>query len=191
MKHFYAARVPIAGVHLYLTLTVGHWMEQVILVDALDNVVGTMEKMEAHREGVLHRAFSVMAFNTKGEVLLQKRASSKYHSGGLWTNTCCSHPAPGEPIDQAVKRRLQYEMGIDVDPSFAFKFTYRAELDHGLTEHELDHVFTATFDGVPQVNPHEVEDWKYMGLADLREDLARAPERYTAWFKYIVERMKA
>src|SRR6188768_3717703 len=165
-------------------------MEQVILVDEFDNEVGIMEKMEAHRMGALHRAFSVVVFNSKGELLLQKRAVGKYHSGGLWTNTCCSHPSPSESIDIAVQRRLLYEMGIDVHPSFAFKFTYRAALDHGLTEHELDHVFTATFDGAPQVNPNEVEDWEYVDLATLRADLARSPERYTAWFGYILERLE-
>ena len=164
-------------------------MEQVILVDAADNAIGTMEKIEAHRQGVLHRAFSVVIFNSKGELLLQKRALTKYHSGGLWTNTCCSHPNPSEPIEQAARRRLQYEMGVDVVPSFAFKFTYRAALDHGLTEHELDHVFTATFDGQPHVNPAEVADWKYMDLNALRADMAESPAHYTAWFKYIVDRI--
>lgn len=174
---------------LYLTFLVANLMEQVILVDASDNAIGTMEKMEAHRTGLLHRAFSVLVFNSKGELLLQKRAVSKYHSGGLWTNTCCSHPAPSEPIHRAAQRRLLFEMGIDVEPKFAFKFTYRAELDHGLTEHELDHVFTATFDSVPIINPHEVEDWKYVELSALRADMTRAPERYTAWLKYIVDQL--
>ena len=164
-------------------------MEQVILVDEFDNAVGTMEKMEAHRKGVLHRAFSVLVFNSKGELLLQKRAATKYHSGGLWTNTCCSHPSPAEPIDDAVHRRLQYEMGIDVRSAFAFKFTYRAALDHGLVEHELDHVFTATFDGEPNVNPEEVDDWKYEALEKVRAELKSAPTRYTAWLKYILERV--
>jgi isopentenyl-diphosphate delta-isomerase len=164
-------------------------MEQVILVDEFDNAVGTMEKMEAHRMGVLHRAFSVLVFNSKGELLLQKRAATKYHSGGLWTNTCCSHPSPAEPIDDAVQRRLLYEMGIDVRSTFAFKFTYRAALDHGLIEHELDHVFTATFDGEPNVNPEEVEDWKYVALEKVQADLKSAPARYTAWLKYILERV--
>jgi isopentenyl-diphosphate delta-isomerase len=164
-------------------------MEQVILVDSYDNAIGTMEKMEAHRQGVLHRAFSVVVFNSKGELLLQKRALTKYHSGGLWTNTCCSHPTTSEPIEQTARRRLQYEMGIDVAPAFAFKFTYHASLDHGLTEHELDHVFTATFDGSPHVNPAEVSDWKYVDLQNLRTDMTRVPEHYTAWFKYIVDRL--
>lgn len=164
-------------------------MDEVILVDEFDNSIGTMEKMEAHRRGMLHRAFSIVVFNSKGELLLQKRALTKYHSGGLWTNTCCSHPTPAEPIMTSVQRRLRYEMGVDALPSFAFKFTYRAALDHGLTEYELDHVFTATFDGEPQVNPEEVADWKYVELGALRDDMSRSPERYTAWLKYIVDRM--
>lgn len=164
-------------------------MEQVILVDESDNEVGTMEKMEAHRTGVLHRAFSVLVFNSKGELLLQKRATTKYHSGGLWTNTCCSHPSPSESINDAVHRRLQYEMGIDVHTSFAFKFSYRAALDHGLIEHELDHVFTGTYDGEPDVNPEEVEDWEYIELGKLRTELEREPARYTAWLGLIVQRL--
>lgn len=164
-------------------------MERVILVDELDNAIGTMEKMEAHQRGVLHRAFSVIVFNSQGELLLQKRALTKYHSGGLWTNTCCSHPAPDEVIVDAARRRVQYEMGIDVDPSFAFKFTYRASLDHGLTEFELDHVFKAMYDGEPHVNPAEVENWKYVSLSELRSDMVESPEHYTAWFKYIVDRI--
>ncbi|MGC3947669.1 MAG: isopentenyl-diphosphate Delta-isomerase [Chryseolinea sp.] len=164
-------------------------MEQVILVDEQDNAIGTMEKMEAHRKGVLHRAFSVLVFNSRGELLIQKRAQSKYHSGGLWTNTCCSHPNPTEGISESARRRTSYEMGIDVRPAFAFKFIYQAELDHGLIEHELDHVFTATFDGEPSVNPEEVEDWRYVGLEDLREDVRRRPEAYTVWFGLILEKL--
>ena len=164
-------------------------MEQVILVDAHDNAVGTMEKMEAHRKGVLHRAFSVLVFNSKGELLLQKRARSKYHSGGLWTNTCCSHPSATESIEESVRRRVLFEMGIDVQPTFSFKFVYRADLDHGLIEHELDHVFTARYDGDPRVNPDEVEDWKYVDLATLREDMKREAGAYTVWFGKILEKM--
>src|SRR5690349_19964529 len=116
-------------------------MEQVILVDEHDREIGLMEKMEAHRKGVLHRAFSVVLFNSKGEVLLQKRSKNKYHSAGLWTNACCSHPRPNEPLQVAVKRRLQEEMGIDVDPQYLYKFLYQVELQNNLIEHELDHVF--------------------------------------------------
>lgn len=165
-------------------------MEEVILVDESDNAIGTMEKMEAHRRGVLHRAFSVLVFNSSGEMLLQKRAAGKYHSGGLWTNTCCSHPYPSESMEASVQKRVRYEMGIDVKPEFLFKFIYRAGLDHGLTEHELDHVFTATFDGVPAVNAAEVEDWKYVDPRLLREDMLKHPGNYTVWFRDIVKRLE-
>jgi len=166
-------------------------IEQVILVDEFDHAVGTMEKMEAHRLGVLHRAFSVVVRNSRGELLLQKRAVSKYHSGGLWTNTCCSHPSPSASIEDAVRQRVLFEMGIDVNPVFAFKFIYRAELDHGLTEHELDYVFTALFDGEPNANPAEVEDWKFISMDALRKDLSRSPERYTVWFRDIIDQLIA
>ena len=165
-------------------------MEQVILVDENDMAVGAMEKMEAHRKGVLHRAFSVLVFNSKGAMLIQKRAQGKYHSGGLWTNTCCSHPAPSEDIIESARRRTHFEMGVDVNPVFAFKFIYQAALDHDLIEHELDHVFTATFNGVPHVNPDEVEDWKYVDMTELREDVRRNPERYTVWFGKILEELR-
>lgn len=161
-------------------------MESVILVDALDRELGLMEKMHAHRTGALHRAFSVLIFNSAGEALLQKRASTKYHSGSLWTNTCCSHPQPGEDILTTVQRRLQYEMGLNVVPHFAYKFVYEAALDNGLFEHELDHVFIGTHDGPPVINKAEVEDWKYVPLADLRTDVAKYPSRYTAWFRLII-----
>jgi len=161
-------------------------MEDVILVDEFDNEVGTMEKMEAHRKGVLHRAFSVLLFNSNGELLLQKRAKNKYHSGGLWTNTCCSHPLPQESIPQAARRRLNEEMGIDVVPTFAFKFIYKTDLDQKLIEHEYDHVYIGLFDGIPAINEGEVEEWKFMNLNSLRKDMKRSPEAYTAWFKLIV-----
>jgi isopentenyl-diphosphate delta-isomerase len=164
-------------------------MQEVILVDEHDNAIGTMEKMAAHRTGQLHRAFSVVLFNSNGEMLLQQRAASKYHSGGLWTNACCSHPAPSERIEDAAQRRLLYEMGIDVRTTFAFKFIYSATLDHGLIEHELDHVYTGTFDGTPVVNHTEVEAWKFIDLPSLRQDIKNAPEKYTAWFKLILDRI--
>lgn len=161
-------------------------MEKVVLVDDQDNVVGAMDKMEAHQKGVLHRAFSILIFNSKGEVLLQKRSKKKYHSGGLWTNACCSHPALDEPMTVATRKRLKHEMGIDLQPEFAYKFLYESKLDKGLIEHELDHVFTGVFDGTPLINPEEVEDWKFMDLKSLREDIQQHPERYTAWFKLIL-----
>ncbi len=161
-------------------------MDQVILVDEKDNELGFLEKMEAHRKGALHRAFSVLLFNSKGEVLLQKRAATKYHSAGLWTNTCCSHPKPNEKIENAVSRRLQEEMGIVVNPEFAFKFIYNAALDNNLIEHELDHVFIGQFDGEPILNEHEVEAWKYVSLEKLREQLIISPELFTYWFRLII-----
>jgi isopentenyl-diphosphate delta-isomerase len=145
-----------------------------------------MEKMEAHRKGALHRAFSVVLFNSAGEILLQKRSKNKYHSGGLWTNTCCSHPLPEESIKDASRRRLKQEMGIDLQPEFAFKFIYKTNLDHNLIEHEFDHVFVGYFDGTPAVNPEEVEAWKYMSLPSLRVDMEQFPGSYTEWFKLIV-----
>jgi isopentenyl-diphosphate Delta-isomerase len=161
-------------------------MESVILVDVNDNQIGTMEKMEAHYKGALHRAFSILIFNSKGEMLIQKRASTKYHSGGLWTNACCSHPRPGESMEVSTRDRLKHEMGIDIKTSFSYKFIYRAELNDDLVEHELDHVFIGTFDGQPQVNPDEVEDWKYISFQDLRQDVALNPQNYTPWFKLIL-----
>lgn len=164
-------------------------VEQVILVDQHDNAIGTMEKMEAHRKGALHRAFSVLLYNDKGEILLQKRATGKYHSGGLWTNACCSHPRPGEDIHQAARRRLREEMGIDVPLAFYYSFVYRAELDQDLIEHEYDHVFTGRFNGEPVVDHEEVDDWKFVNTEWLREDVARNPGLYTHWFRLILNTM--
>lgn len=161
-------------------------MEHVILVDAHDNETGVMEKMEAHVKGVLHRAFSVLVFNTKGDMLIQRRADCKYHSAGLWTNTCCSHPRPGERIEEAARRRLQEEMGLNLNPERAYSFIYRVELDGGLIENELDHVLTATYDGVPSLNPDEAQDWKYINLAELKNRMETHPNEFTHWFKLIV-----
>jgi isopentenyl-diphosphate Delta-isomerase len=162
-------------------------MEHVILVTADDKPIGTMEKIEAHKKGILHRAFSVLLFNSKGELLLQQRATHKYHSAGLWTNTCCSHPLPGEQIENAARRRLMEEMGIDTRPTFAYKFIYRAQLENDLLEHELDHVLIGSFDGEPRINPDEVADWKYVDIASLKADVQLHPENYTYWFKLILE----
>lgn len=163
-------------------------MEHVILVNAQDEAIGTMEKMEAHRIGTLHRAFSILLFNARGEILLQQRALDKYHSGGLWTNTCCSHPLPGETMEAATRRKLYQEMGIDLQPTFAYKFIYRAELDHDLVEHEYDHVYTGLYNDEPAINCDEVADWKYIDLPSLQEDMRLHPARYTYWFKLILER---
>jgi len=161
-------------------------MEKVILVDENDAVVGEMEKMEAHRKGLLHRAFSILIFNSGGEMLLQKRSQKKYHSGGLWTNACCSHPSPHENIQHATRRKLNQEMGIDLETEFLYTFIYKVSLDRNLIEHELDYVFIGTFDGIPVINHEEVEDWKYVNIDWLRKDVAAHPEQYTYWFKMIL-----
>lgn len=161
-------------------------MEKVVLVDANDREIGVMEKLEAHRKGLLHRAFSILLFNSDGQLLLQKRSNTKYHSGGLWTNTCCSHPRPDEDIQAAVERRLHEEMGISAFPEFLYSFTYRAELDTDLIEHELDYVFTGIYDDEPVVNPDEVADWKFVKVADILSDIQHNPDAYTAWFRLIM-----
>jgi isopentenyl-diphosphate delta-isomerase len=165
-------------------------MEEVILVDSNDNAIGTMEKLEAHHRGVLHRAFSVLLFNDEGKILMQKRSGRKYHSAGLWTNTCCSHPQPGENMENAARRRLQEEMGIDLQPQFAYKFIYKTQLDRDLIEHEYDHDFVGTFNGNPVINHDEVEDWKYVDLDWLRKDMLENPGHYTYWFKLIINQHK-
>ncbi len=162
-------------------------MEDVILVDENDNTIGTMEKLEAHRKGVLHRAFSILLFNTKGEILLQKRSLTKYHSGGLWTNTCCSHPLPGESMQTAINRKLKQEMGIDLNPVFAYKFIYKTNLDHNLIEHEYDQVFIGIYNGEPFINKDEVEDWRFVDVKSLRKDMNKNPDAYTYWFKLIMQ----
>lgn len=161
--------------------------DHVLLVDENDQVVGTMEKLEAHQKGLLHRAFSILLFNSKGELLLQKRARNKYHSGGLWTNTCCSHPLPDETMESATRRKLKQEMGIDLQPEFAYKFIYRSVLDSQLTEHECDYVFIGTYDGEPDINRDEVEDWKFVPLDHIRKDAKKHPEQYTSWFRLILD----
>lgn len=161
--------------------------EKVILVDSQDRPLGLMEKMEAHQRAFLHRAFSVFIFNQKGEMMLQQRAFEKYHSGGLWTNTCCSHPRDGESLFDAGKRRLREEMGFETDLNYGFSFIYKAALEHGLTEHELDHVLIGFYQSEPKLNPDEVVNWKWINTADLMLDLNQNPQNYTAWFKIIME----
>lgn len=162
--------------------------ENVILVDHLNNQIGTMPKMEAHEKGVLHRAFSVFVMNKEGETLLQQRAAVKYHSPLLWTNTCCSHQRDGESNIEAGKRRLMEEMGFSTELEELFSFVYRAPFDNGLTEHELDHVMIGYYNGEPQVNPVEVEAWKWMKPIAIKDDMLTNPERYTVWSRIIFER---
>jgi len=161
----------------------------IVLVDARGQAVGSGEKLDVHHRGALHRAFSIFLFNARGEQLLQRRAHAKYHSGGLWTNACCGHPRPGEATAAAAARRLGEELGIEAPLSEAFAFTYRAELDRGLVEHEYDHVFLGRFDGEPRPDPAEVEAWRWLGADALRGELAAQPERFTAWFRICAERV--
>lgn len=157
--------------------------EFVILVNENDEQIGLMEKMEAHEKAILHRAFSVFIFNSRGEMLLQQRALQKYHSPGLWTNTCCSHPKDGETLEQATRRRLEEEMGMQCELTKAFAFIYKSDVGQGLTEHELDHVFLGETDQEPNINPDEVAAWKYMKLDDLHRDMENNPQNYTVWFR--------
>ena len=162
--------------------------ELVVLVDEKNNQIGLMPKMEAHEKGVLHRAFSVFVFNKKGELMLQQRAASKYHSPLLWTNTCCSHQREGESNVQAGRRRLQEEMGFTTDLKEVFSFIYKAPFDNGLTEHELDYVLVGSFEEKPNINKDEVESYKWMPLKDVKKDIENNPEIYTEWFKIIFDK---
>ncbi len=166
-------------------------MEQVVLVDEQDNSIGTMEKMEAHEKALLHRAFSVFIFNTKGEMLLQQRALSKYHSGGLWTNACCSHPRPEEPVATAAIRRLQEEMGFKTTLHKIFDFTYKAGFDNGLTEHEFDHVFMGVYEGAITPNESEVKEYTYKNMDEIAASLQTHPNKYTAWFHIAFPKVQA
>jgi isopentenyl-diphosphate delta-isomerase len=165
-------------------------LEEVVLVNEKDEPVGTMEKMAAHEQAILHRAFSVFVFNNNGDVLMQQRAFSKYHSGGLWTNTCCSHPRPGEPVLDAAHRRLQEEMGFTTSLTKAFDFTYKAVFENGLTEHEFDHVIIGQYDGLVEFNPNEVAAYAFMQVQELERQIQETPERFTAWFHIAYPKLK-
>jgi len=156
--------------------------QEVILVNERDEATGSMEKMEAHRRALLHRAFSIFIFNSKGEMLLQQRADNKYHSAGLWTNACCSHPAPGERVEDAASRRLKEELGFTAPLQKAFTFIYKAGFSNGLTEHEYDHVFVGTYDGSIYPDKHEVKDFIFKPLPEVSEAMATQPEKFTPWF---------
>lgn len=162
-------------------------IEEVVTVDTEDRETGVAEKMAAHRKGLLHRAFSVFVFDDAGRMLLQQRAPGKYHSGGLWSNTCCSHPRPGESVLDAARRRLREEMGFDCPLEAAFGFIYRTDLDHGLTEHEYDHVVIGRYNGEPVPNPDEVGGWQWMSLEDVRGAVADRPETFTVWFRIALD----
>jgi len=164
-------------------------IDKVILVDHSDAQIGTMPKLEAHEKGLLHRAFSIFLFNSTGEMLMQQRALDKYHSAGLWSNTCCSHPLPNESTDDATRRRLKEEMGLECAMNAAFSFTYKAFFDNGLIEHEFDHVYFGITDECPIINTKEVNDWKYMSIPALLEDIHTKPELYTEWLKDCLDRV--
>lgn len=161
----------------------------VILVDKKDNPIGKMEKLEAHKKGLLHRALSVFIFNSEGKMLIQRRALSKYHTPGLWSNTACSHPMVGEDVIDAARRRLKQEMGIVTNLTFSFSFLYKATFDNGLIENELDHVFLGFSDDIPCYDVDEVCDYKYIKPSDLINDIAISPEKYTPWFKISLEKV--
>ena len=164
-------------------------MDEVILVNEKDEEIGTMEKLEAHRQGLLHRAFSVFIFNSKGEMLLQRRAVEKYHSGGLWTNACCSHPRPGESIEGAAKRRLKEEMGMECELRKEFYFIYQIDFENGLQEHELDYILIGFCDDFPKPDPGEVGEWKYLSSALIEKDINLNPLSYTEWFKLVFKKV--
>lgn len=161
--------------------------EILILVDENDKPIGTGEKMDVHRQGQLHRCFSIFIFNSRGHVLLQKRAIEKYHSGGLWTNTCCSHPRYGEDLEDAVHRRLTEEMGFDCQMWELFTFIYRAELDKGMIEHEYDHVYVGTYDGPITPNPEEADGYEWETIENVKSDMRENSGRYTVWSKIAFE----
>ena len=162
--------------------------ERVVLVDERDAELGTAEKQQAHRDGSLHRALSVFVRDGAGRLLLQRRAAGKYHSGGQWTNTCCSHPRPGEDAAEAARRRLEEEMGIGCELRPAFTFVYREDVGGGLTEHEYDHVFAGCFDGEPRPDPEEVDGWRWATLDEVRAELEANPEAFTPWFRLVMRR---
>ncbi len=164
---------------------------EVILVDANDVEVGAMEKMEAHKKGVLHRAFSIFIFNGQGEMLIHQRATQKYHNGGLWTNACCSHPMPGEKTIEAASRRLKEEMGFVTKLTKAFSFTYKSGFDNGLTENEFDHVFIGNYSGIVNPDPEEVQAYTFKGMKEISEQLASMPNDFTIWFRIAFPRMEA
>jgi isopentenyl-diphosphate delta-isomerase len=157
--------------------------QEVILVNETDEVVGSMEKMEAHRKALLHRAFSIFIFNNRGEMLLQQRAKTKYHSAGLWTNACCSHPNPGEETGVAAMRRLNEELGFTTELEKIFDFIYRAEFENGLTEYEFDHVFIGTFNGIIHPDSNEVSDYCFKSIEEISNSLESHPSKYTDWFR--------
>jgi isopentenyl-diphosphate delta-isomerase len=164
-------------------------MDEVILVDSKDNQIGVCEKLEAHQKGLLHRAFSVFLFNDKKEWLLQQRADGKYHSGGLWSNTCCSHPKPNETIETAASRRLFEEVGLKTKVERQFSFEYTCSFEDGLIENELDHIFIGNTEQIPALNLDEVQEMKFISYDDLKNEIQNNPNNFSVWFKLIYERV--
>jgi len=161
----------------------------VIRVNENDEEIGLIPKLEAHEKGLLHRAISVFLFTSDGKWLLQRRAPNKYHSAGLWSNTCCSHPLPFEDAKQAAQRRLTEEMGMKAEVKKLFNFKYRADFENGLTEHELDHIFAGVSDKRPVINPNEVVDWRYASTDEIREEILKSENTYTVWFRMLFEKV--
>ena len=164
-------------------------MESIALVSPSDRITGYAPKLLVHQQGLLHRAFSIVVFNDKGEMLLQKRATTKYHSGGLWTNTCCSHLIEGKDMETYMHERLQHEMGFDCDLKFAFSFHYTANFDNGLTENEIDHVYTGKWNGTPLPDPTEADGYRWATLNEIKTEIEKKPDSFTYWFKEIIGRM--
>lgn len=165
-------------------------MEHIAVVNENDEVIGFNEKLEVHKSGILHRAFSIVVFNNSNEILVQKRALSKYHSPGLWTNTCCSHLAEGEIWDEVLHKRLVFEMGFDCLLEFAGKFHYKAEFDNGLIENEIDHVFVGKWSGTPKPNPTEVCEYKWISKETLIDNLEKTPSEFTIWLPYVLKTLQ-
>lgn len=163
--------------------------ELILLVDSKDNECGYGEKLQIHKDGLLHRAFSIFIFNETGEMLIQKRYSGKYHSPGLWSNTCCSHQRKGETLEQAAHSRLMYEMGFDTELHEMFSFIYRVEFDNGLIEKELDHVFFGHYNGPVSPEPSEVEDYRWVSMNELKYEMELHPESFTYWFKECIDKV--
>ncbi len=161
-------------------------MEFVILVDEQDREVGEAEKMQTHKLGLLHRAFSVLIYNTKGEMLLQQRAATKYHSAGLWSNACCGHPRPGEKIEDAARRRLKEELGFNCSLKFSFKFIYKAYFENSLKEHELDHVFTGIYDSEVLPDKNEVQAYRWVTMENLKNEIIENHSSFSVWFQKII-----
>jgi len=164
--------------------------DEVVLVNEKDEPTGVMEKMEVHQKGLLHRAFSVFIFDSGGRMLLQQRAAKKYHGAHLWTNACCSHPYPGETVEDAAQRRLQEELGFTTPLQKIFCFTYHAHVENGLIEHEFDHVFAGEYEDVIYPNPHEVSHYAFVTIQQVKNDMQLFPERFTSWFKIAIPQIE-